>query len=149
MSEAQSTGTGATPKHLWIIGAIAVLWNSFGAMDYLMTQTQNEAYVSNFTPEQLEFFYGFPVWVDSSWAIAVWGAVLGSLLLLWRKRVAVQIFLTSIICLVITTFHNFVLSNGMEVMGDPFSLIFTAVIFLVAVALFVYARAMRENGVLT
>lgn len=149
MSDAQSTGAGTTPRHLWIVGAIATLWNSFGAMDYLMTQTQNEGYMSQFTPEQLEFFYGFPVWVNASWAMAVWGAVLGSLLLLLRKRLAVQIFLASIIGMMITTFHNFVLSNGMEVMGGAFSLIFTAVIFLVAVALFVYARAMKKIEVLT
>ena len=149
MSDAQSTGAGTTPRHLWIVGAIATLWNSFGAMDYLMTQTQNEGYMSQFTPEQLEFFYGFPVWVNASWAMAVWGAVLGSLLLLLRKRLAVQIFLASIIGMMITTFHNFVLSNGMEVMGGAFSLIFTAVIVLVAVALFVYARAMKKIEVLT
>ena len=50
MSDAQSTGAGTTPRHLWIVGAIATLWNSFCAMDYLMTQTQHEAYMSQFTP---------------------------------------------------------------------------------------------------
>ena len=50
--------------------------------------------------------------------------------------------------MVITTFHNYVLSDGFEVSGDAFSLAFTAVIFLAAVALFVYARAMHERGVL-
>jgi len=35
-------------------------------MDYVMTQTKNEAYMSGFTPEQLAFFYSFPAWVVSA-----------------------------------------------------------------------------------
>ena len=34
-----------------------------GAFDYVMTETRNEAYMAEFTPEQLEFFYGFPAWM--------------------------------------------------------------------------------------
>jgi len=30
-----------TPIHLWVVGILAILWNSIGAVDYLMTQTQN------------------------------------------------------------------------------------------------------------
>lgn len=113
-----------------------------------MTQTKNEAYMSSFTPEQLEFFYGFPTWVVAAWAVAVWGSVIGSVLLLSRKGVAVQAFLVSLIAMVVTTIHNYVLSNGFEIVGDPFALAFTAVIFLVAVALFLYTRAMHQRGVL-
>ncbi|MDY7091628.1 MAG: hypothetical protein SX243_01515 [Acidobacteriota bacterium] len=139
----------STPWHLWVVGILALLWNAFGAYDYLMTQTQNEAYMSNFTPEQLEYFYSFPAWVVSFWALAVWGGVLGSVLLLIRKSWATPVFLVSLVSMVITTIHNFLLSNGLEVMGGAFPLIFTAVIFLVALGLWFYARAMQRRGVLT
>jgi hypothetical protein len=119
-----------------------------GAWDYLMTQTQNEAHMSGFTPEQLEFFYGFPAWVVAFWAMAVWGGVLGSVLLLLRKKLAVGVFLVSFLSMVVTTIHNFGLSNGLEVMGDPFSLVFSAVIFVVALLLFLYARTMKNRGAL-
>ena len=66
MSEAEATTATKTPWHLWVIGIIALLWNSVGAMDYYMTQTRNEDYMSQFTPEQLAYFYGF-----ASWQIAV------------------------------------------------------------------------------
>ena len=101
------------------------------------------------TPEQLDFFYGFPAWVVAFWALAVWGAVLGSVLLLLRKRLAVPVFLVSFLSMVVTTFHNFVLSDGLSVMGDPFSLLFSAIIFVFALLLYIYAKAMRERGVLT
>ena len=82
-----------TPWHLWVIGIVALLWNLVGAYDYLMTQTENAAYMGRFTAEQLEYWYGFPTWVVASWAIAVWGGVLGAVLLLLKKRLAAPVFL--------------------------------------------------------
>jgi ribose/xylose/arabinose/galactoside ABC-type transport system permease subunit len=131
-----------------VIGIIALLWNCIGAFDYLMTQTRNAAYMSAFPPEQLAFFYGLPAWVIAAWAIAVWGGVLGSILLLLRRRLAVPVFAASLAGMVVTTFQNYVLSNALEIFPDTFSRVFTVVIFAISVALYFYARAMRERGVL-
>ena len=146
MSETEGT---KTPTHLWIIGVVALLWNALGAFDYVMTQTKNDAYMSKFTPEQLEFFYGLPAIVVAAWAIAVWGGVLGALLLLLRKSLAVWVLLASFVAMAITSFHNFVLSDGMEAIGDPVALVFSALIFVVALVLYLYARKMQKQGVLT
>ena len=143
-----ATQASRTPRHLWVIGVIALLWSLMGAMDYVMTQTKNEAYLAQFTPEQLSFFYGFPSFIVATWAIAVWGGVLGAILLLMRNKLAVWVLLASFVAMAITAFHNYVLSNGMEVVGDAFSLGFSALIFLVALALFLYARTMQKQGVL-
>jgi hypothetical protein len=131
-----------------VVGGLTVLWNAVGAFDYLMTQTRNEAYMSNFTPEQLEYFYGFPAWVVAFWAIAVWGGVLGSGLLLLGKKVAVPVLLASFLAMVVTSIHNFVLSDGIEVSGSG-GMAFSAVIFVVALGLWLYARAMARSGRLT
>lgn len=149
MSENQAASNARTPWHLWVVGIFAVLWNAMGAFDYFMTQTQNEGYMSNFTPEQLEYFYGFPSWVVAFWAIAVWGGVLGAVLLVLRKGLAVPVFLVSFISMVVTTIYNFGLSDGLEAMGDPFSLFFSGLIFVFALLFYIYARAMRNRGVLT
>jgi hypothetical protein len=148
MSEDRVAGAVRAPWHLWVVGILSLLWNAMGAFDYLMTQTQNEGYMSQFTPEQLEYFYGFPAWLVAFWALAVWGSVLGSVLLLLRKGWAEGVFLVAFLCMVVTSFYNFVLSDGLQVMGDAFSLIFSAVIFVVAFLLYYYARAMKRRGVL-
>ena len=148
MSESRETAATGAPWHLWLIGIVALIWNAMGALDYVMTQTRNEAYMSGYTPEQLSFFYGLPPWVDAAWAIAVWGGVLGALLLLFRQRHAVWVFFASLIAMVLTTIQNYVLSNGIEVMGDAFSLGFTAAIFLISLALFFYARVMQKQKIL-
>jgi len=135
------------PIHLWIVGILAVLWNLVGAFDYAATQLQLESYMSQFTAEQLEYFYGFPAWMDAAWAIAVWGSLLGSLSLLIRKSWAAWLFGAAVLGLAVSTIYNFVLMNGAEVMGEA-GVIFTAVIWVIALFLLFYARAMDKKGVL-
>ncbi|MBT8404491.1 MAG: hypothetical protein KJP18_11575 [Gemmatimonadetes bacterium] len=136
------------PWHLWAVGVVGLLWSAVGAFDYLMTQTENESYMGQFTPEQLEFFYGFPTWTVFFWAIAVWGGVAGAVLLLLRKRLAAPVLLASFLSMVVTAFHNFVLANGVEIMGTT-GAIFSVLIFVIALGLWLYARAMVGRGVLT
>ena len=137
------------PWHLSVIGIIALLWNAMGAVDYFLSQTKNEAYMSMFTPEQLEFFYSFPSWSVALWAIAVWGGLLGCILLLLRIKLAVNVFLVSLICMVVNTIYIYAFTNGMKVMGDPFSLAFSAAIFIVAVFLYFYSKNMQARNIIT
>ncbi len=144
MSETQAT---RTPRHLWIVGIVALLWSLLGAVDYIMTETRNEAYMGQFTPEQLEFFYGFPAWLVAFWAIAVWGGVLGAILLLIRKKLAVPVLLVSFLCMVVTAIHNYGFAGGTDIVGGV-GLFFSGVIFVVALGLFIYALSMAKKGVL-
>lgn len=145
----ETTTAASAPKHLLIVGIVALLWNAIGAFDYLMTMTENEAYLSAYTPEQVEYFTSFPMWAVATWAVAVWGAVLGSILLILKNCWATPIFLVSLVAMILTTIYNFALSDGLAVMGGPFELAFSAVIFVVAVALYLYSRAMERRGALT
>jgi hypothetical protein len=149
MTEMQEQKSGGTPWYFWVIAIIAFLWNAMGALDYIMTQIRSEAYMGQFTPEQLEFFYSFPAWVVAAWAIAVWGGMLGSVLHLMKKRLAVWIFLISLFAMVITSIRNYFFANGYEACGTPGTAIFSAAIFLVSVGLYLYARAMQKRGLLT
>ena len=136
-----------TPIHLWIVAVLAVLWNAGGAFDYTATQYQLVSYIGQFTPEQLDYFFAFPAWMVAAWAIAVWTSVLGSLSLLLRKIWAVWLFGISILGLAVSTVYNFVLSDGMEIMGSE-GATFTAVIWLIALFLYFYAKAMAARKVL-
>ena len=139
--------TNKAPLHLWIVGAVTLLWNAVGAIDYVAMQLRIAPYMSRFTPEQLEYFDGFPAWTVAAWALGVWGSLLGSLFLLLRRRWAVWLFGIAIVGLAVTTLHNFVLTDGAAVMG-PEAAVFSAVIWVIALFLFFYSRAMAKRGVL-
>ena len=137
----------AAPIHLWIIGILSLLWNAIGAIDYLATQFGVASYMSQFSPEQLDYFDAFPTWMVAAWATGVWGSVLGSVALLLRKTWAFWLFLASLIGLALSSIYNFALSDGLEIMGSG-AAIFNAVIWLIALFLLFYARAMVKRGVL-
>jgi hypothetical protein len=146
---ADPTGSSSkTPWHLWVVGVVSLLWNLVGVMDFVMTETRNATYMKSFTPAQLDFFYGFPIWVVAAWGIATIGGALGSVCLLLRRRLAVCLFLTSFLGMVVTTIHNFFLADGLKVMGGAGALAFSVTIFVIGALLFLYARAMRTRGVL-
>ncbi len=144
MSEAR---TKKAPLHLWIVGILALLWSLLGAADYIMTETQNEAYMSRFTPEQLEFFYGFPSWLVAFWAIAVWGEVLGAVLLLLRKRLALHALVVSFLCMAVTMIHDYGFAGAADIVGGV-GIVFGVIVFVVALALILYARSMARKGIL-
>ncbi len=103
--------------------------------------------MKQFSAEQLQYFYGFPAWAIGVWAIAVWGSLLASFGLLLRKAWAVWLFGVAILGLAVNSLYNFVLVDGMAVMGSGGAM-FTGVIWIIALALFIYARAMAKRGVL-
>ncbi len=148
MSSSQNTPSIKTPWHLWVVAILTTLWNSVGAMDFIMTMTQNEAYMKSFTEEQLEYFYNFPTWVNISWGIATIGGAFGSLLLLLKQKLAFSFFAVSLVGLLVTTLHNYVLSNGYELMGGIGPVIFSIAIFVIALFLVIYSRSMIRRGIL-
>lgn len=139
--------TGKAPIHLWIVGILSLLWNAMGAFDYTATQLRLDFYMSNFSEEQLAYFYGFPAWAKAFWAIGVWASLLGSLFLLLRKALAAWLFGAAIIGLVGTSIHNFVLTDGAALMGEG-AVMFSVVIWVIALLLYFYAAAMAKRRVL-
>lgn len=137
------------PWHLWVIGIVTLIWNGFAAADYVMTQYEYAPYMAQFTPAQIDYFQSFPAWVQGTWAAAVWLSVAGSLLLLARSRYAGTAFGLALIFMAATFVHNFFLDDvkALDIMGQE-AVYFTGVIIVVAVLLWLYARAMNKQGVL-
>lgn len=151
MVAAQTSGgvvTTKIPVHLWIVGVLSLLWNSYAAYDYLATQFRLESRMGQFEPELLEYFYGIPSWAIAGWATAVWFGLAGSIGLLLRKRWSMWAFGISIAGMFLSTVHGFFLSNGLEIMGNSY-LYISVLVWIVAFGLFFYARAMCKQGVLS
>ena len=138
--------TTSTPWHLWAVGVVALLWNGYGGYDYVMTQTNNAAYLAQFTAEQRAYFDSVPLWMEAAWAVGVWGAVLGSVLLLLRSKWAFHAFLASLIAFAVSVVYG-QMSGGAALMG-PTGMVFSAAIFLLGLGFVMYSRVMSRRGVL-
>ena len=142
-----------TPIHLWIVGGLATLWNAFGCFDYFMTRTRGAAYIESMMPTidgaaMMAYIDGFPIWASFAWGLGVWAGLAGSILLLLRHRLAVPVLLASLVGAVIGIVYQIANPAGIVEIAMGVNAIMPYIIIAIAIALFVYARAMRIKGVL-
>lgn len=136
-----------TPWHLWVIGIVSLLWNSAGAASYSMTEL-GMLEGMDIPPDQLEFLANFPAWAVATWALGVWGCFFGSIALLLRSRWAVLLFGVWIVGLIGTTVYQRLVTELPASMQGTGNDVFSAAIWVITFALFIYANRMRRAGVL-
>jgi hypothetical protein len=146
MIAAQETTTPGRAWHVWVVGIVGALWSAMGVVSFMLTQMKVEAVMSQFPPQQRAYFESFPLWAVACWAIAVFGGVIGCLLLLLKKRLAVPVLLASVIGSIGVNLGGLFLLGGLQVMRDTGGLAITAVPVVTAALLALYGRAMRKRG---
>lgn len=143
-----------TPMHLWIIGGIAALWGAFGGYDYIMTRMRGTEYLAEMMPAVdpnafLDWIDGFPIWADFGWGLGVWAGLIGAILLLIRNRYAAWALGLSFVGAVLGLGYQIALAPPPPAGAEgPMFEVMPYVIIVVALALFLYARAMEKRGVL-
>lgn len=149
MTATTDAGPRATPWHFWVVVVVAALWNGFGAYDYIMSNTQGEAYFRQMgmTDAQISYMAGYPTWMMAVWAIGIWGSVLGVLLLILRRKWAFHAFAVSLAAIVVSLVYTYGMSNGAEVMGQV-GMIMQALITAACAFFAWYSRRMAAQGLL-
>ena len=150
----QQAVSARTPAHLWIVGILSLLWNAFGAYDYTMTKTKGAEYIASTMPgvdanSALAWINDMPMYAQVGWAVGVWLGLLGSVLLLIRSRWAVWSFGLSLVGAVLSLGYQIALAPPMPgATESPMMKAMPIVILAIALALFIYARAVEKKGVL-
>ncbi len=146
---------GKAPWHLWVVGLVSLLWNSFGGYDYTMSQLRDPAYLeATMGPmgmsvdQSIAFLDSFPVWADVLWALGVWGSVAGSVLLLLRSRFAVTAFLVSLVGAILSFAYQYTIDLPPQLADNTMGKIMPMVIILAVVLQWWYARSQKAAGVL-
>jgi len=138
-----------TPWHLWLVGAVAVLFNSVGVFDFVMSMAQGPAYMASagMTQAQIDHYQRMPGWMTAVWAIGVFGAFAASVLILLRNRLSAPVFAVSLAAFLLSLVYTYVLSDGGKVMGQQMAV--TSAVIAVLLALFLaYAWWQARRGVL-
>ena len=147
----QQAAPARPPAHFWIVGVLSLLWSCFGALDYLMSRTHNEAFFKAMMPNMdpavaYSYMDSMPLYASLGWGLGVWGGLLGSVLLLARSRYAVHAFAASILGMVLSFgYQLFVAKNVPPEMQSP---VMPAVVAAIGIALLLYSRAMSARGLL-
>jgi hypothetical protein len=140
-----------TPKHLWAVGILSLLWNAFGAADYTMTELGNLAWfeMMGLGSEELAWTRSFPTWTVAAWAVGVWGSVAGSLLLLARSRHAITAFLLALLGASASFAYQFTADDKPASLAGGAAVLMPVVIMILIVAQWYYARRQAAAGVLS
>lgn len=101
----------------WVVSVVALVWNAMGVVAYLGTVMMTPEAREAMTEPQRALLDATPAWATGAFALAVWGGVLGSLLLVLRKKLATTVLIVSFAGILVQMFHAFALSNSIEVYG--------------------------------
>ncbi|MBT8045315.1 MAG: hypothetical protein KJO79_10230 [Verrucomicrobiae bacterium] len=79
----------------WVIGAVGLIFNLVGCMNYI--SQMNAENVASMPEVYRAIVESRPAWGTAAFAIAVFGGSLGCLLLLFKKSVAVYVFILALV----------------------------------------------------
>lgn len=88
----------------WAIGAIALIWNVLGAINFVAQM--NPDMLAEYRESERAIIEGRPAWATIAFAIAVFGGALGCVLLLLRKSAAFYLFIASLLGVIVTMMHT-------------------------------------------
>ena len=132
----------------WIIGIIALIWNILGVVAYLMQAYMTEEDLLALPLEEQALYSDIPAWVTAAFALAVFGGLLGCLLLLLRKKLATFVFIISLIGIIVQMIYNVFMSKAAEVFG-PGNMIMPLMVIVIGTFLIWYSKRMQDQGVLS
>lgn len=138
----------ATPWWFWLVTILFIGWNVIGVSNYLgsVNATMESLTVKEYTAEQAEFMLAMPAYYTAVFALAVWGGLLASLLLLFRSRFAVLVYILGLIMVVLSFILDMV-GGSFSILGAPYLIIMVIVVILSFIEVW-FAQRMKRRGIL-
>jgi hypothetical protein len=129
----------------WVVSAIALVWNLMGVMAYLAQVMMSPEAIQALPENERALRESTPAWATSAFAIAVWGGVLGCIVLLLRRKLATSILVLSFIGILVQMTHAFFMSKSIEVYG-PGGMVMPIMVLTIGAALIWFSRKATANG---
>lgn len=145
----QTTFTPTQPAWLfWTITCSGLAWNLFGIFQFANTALASEQglIMGGMTAEQAALYFNLPFWMNAAFAVGVFGGVIGSALMLLRKRQALPVFALSLGGYIVLYIGD--LTEGVfAAFGTP-QVVILSIVVLIAVGLWLSARHYARSGVI-
>lgn len=142
--------TNLTKAATWfmVVVVLAIIWNAMGVMAYIISVTMSaEDFLKLSQAEQI-LHNATPVWAKGAFAIAVFGGLLGSLLLLLKKSLALPVLIVSFIAIMVQMYNAFFIQDSFAVFGPGGAImpIMVVVIAVLLIWLTKYAQSKKWIG---
>jgi hypothetical protein len=146
MTEDNSTAAAADkpPAWYWIAAIGALLFECLGCFFYLAEVRLTPEQIATLPLDQAAMLSARPAWYYAAFGVAVWVGLLGSLGLLFRKRWAVPMLLTSLIAVVAQFSAVFIVPQMRVVTSD--ALLGPVAVFFICYGIFMLSRLAKRRG---
>jgi hypothetical protein len=136
------TSRKATPFWYWIAAGLGLAWNIFGLTAFREYAMGTKEYwqSTGMTAEQAALYSSLPTWMTAVFAIGVFGAVIGCVLLLVRHRLALPVLAGSMVGYALLYIGDIVL-GVFAALGMPQVAVLTTVIAVAAALLWLAFHA--------
>jgi len=137
--------TQKPPMWFWIVVGLALLWNALGVMAFFAQITTPPEVIAALPDAQRALYEAMPMWAYAAFAVAVFGGVLGCVVLAMRKSWAMWLFQVSLAGIILQNVNAFFLQDSYAVFG-PGGTFMVVLVGVVAVALvWLTAHAKNKN----
>jgi hypothetical protein len=136
-----------TPRYFYAVAGLSLLWSLSGVGAFISQHGMDTAELAKTDPYTAKIFAQMPRWTWAAYAIAVGAGTLGAIALLLKRAWAAPLFALSVIAVIVQFGYTFLGTDMLTVKG-PTTAIFPAVILILAIAQFLFARTMVSQGVL-
>lgn len=131
----------------WVLGTLFLIWNTLGAIAYLGQELMTLEQMEMLPEGQRMLIENTPPWVTSAFAIAVWGGLTASILMLLRKAFAYLWFIASMVGILGQMCYNFIIAGAYDIYG-PEGLVMPVMIIIIGVYSIYYTGRCKQKGIL-
>ena len=140
-----SNTTNKPNTGFWVIGVLALLWNLMGVFAFVGQMNMTPEMMETLPEAEKTLYENTPSWVNIVFGIAVIGGAIGSLLLLFKKKLATVVFGISLLAILAQMFYTFFISDALKVLGNK-SVIMPIVVIIIAYFLLAYSKKSSLKG---
>ena len=142
------TDNAKAPIWFWAAGIVALIWNALGVFAYSQQIGMSAEEFAALPPLQQELLASQPFWITAAFAIAVFAGLVASILMLMRKRLAVRMFLVSLVAVLVQFSSVFIVDGYMEFFtGQGWAM--PVVIVILGLAFLAISRHAEKSGLLS
>ena len=145
MSTSIHSASVKPPLWFWVVAALMLLWNGLGAVAYIADATMSAEALKAMPDAERALRESRPAWATAAFAVAVFGGVVGCLLLLVRSRWAFPVLSLSLLGVAVQMTHAFLIANSFEVYG-PGGMIMPTMVLTLSLFLVWFAHRARGRG---
>lgn len=136
------------PPWYWAASGLGLAWNAFGVVQFAqaVASTRESLVAMGMSEVQAEAMSSYPLWMTAAFAIGTLGGLIGSVLLLGRRRIALPAFMASLAGYVVLYIGD--ITEGIFAALGASQVIILSVVVAIAAGLLWVARRADKAGIL-